>query len=347
MMNFKPLNNNSGMTLPTTLIVMLILFILGVAILSVSVAESLLTTKQHDRTQAYFSAKSGIEIAIKNISTLVATGNYDEVSSLYTAVNVPFTGSINASEDQFSVSFVDGGLVQQDKIKILSQGTKANSSDSVALTLHFSTPSNLPLDWLNPGQIMRKGFFERTTNPVVVKTAKLLGHAPKKSTTAPTTWRAPSIHFIDNDGGFSFEVTAKSVEFQTNLLSFKKKIFTKNNDDSFVIKAFNPNGFRHDNGSRMKLNDNAPEELIPDGWGVVVLKEDLVIGNNKNNYSTAFASGYYAFAPGVQFSNSVQRDDLNYVKPITSSTTIAFIDEVIRRETSLGFNILDAIWSKN
>lgn len=343
-MNTNLLRNKKGMTLPTTLIVMLILFILGIAILSVSLAETVLTTRQFDRTQAYFSAKSGIEIAIKNISTLVSTGNYDEVSDLYAAANTPFTGSINASEDQFSVSFVDGGLVQQDRIKILSQGSKANSSESVALTIHFSTPNNLPLDWLNPGQIMRKGFFERTTDPVVVKTAKLLGHAPKKSATALTTWRAPSIHFVDDDGGFSFEVSAKSIEFQTNLLSFKKKIFTTDNDDSFILKTFNPNGFLDDDGNVLSLDD---VDDIPSGWGVVVLREDLVIGNNKNHYSTAFASGYYAYAPGVEFSNSVQREDLNLVKPITSSTTIAYINEVIRRETSLGFNLLDAIWSKN
>lgn len=50
-MNLKALRNCKGMTLPVTLIIMLILFILGVSILSMSLAETFGAWHQREVTE--------------------------------------------------------------------------------------------------------------------------------------------------------------------------------------------------------------------------------------------------------------------------------------------------------
>ncbi len=346
---YRKFKNQKGGALVLVVMVMAVLMILGVSLITVSLAETNFSTRQLNRSQAYFSARSGAEIGLETIKTALATGNYQDVVTLYNDINTPISGAVNSGEDTFNVSFVDGGLVAQDRIKIYSQGTAYNVPNTTALTIHFTTPSQIPLDWLNPGQIIRSGFWERTTDPVIVNTAKLLGHSPKKSSTSLTTWRAPSIHFIDDDGGFSLEVTHKSLVLETNLVSFKRKILTKDDNDCLRLETFDTDGFLHDDGTRLKYNNNLgtdPNDLIPEGWGVVVVKDGLVRGN-KNSYTIVWAAGYYAFAPGTEISSEAHRIDTNKIKHIINPTTIAFIDEVIRRETMLGFNPNHMTWSQD
>ena len=342
-----PKNNKKGFAFALTIVLVMVLFILGIAIVDMGTNESKITAVQYNRTQSYYSARSGVEVALMKLQQEIDTGLYDEVNDLYAAVNVAFSGSITPGKDTFNVTFVDGGLTAQDKFKILAQSTNSGAIASTALTIHFLTPDYLPLDWLNPGQIMRKGFFERSYGPVVVKTAKLLGHAPKKSATATTIWKAPEIHFIDDDGGFSFEVTAKSIEFQTNLLSFKKKIYTSSkSEDSFMLSTFDSAGFVDEDGDALLLDFNG--NYIPDHWGVLALKEDMVYGTNKNSLLyEALDAGYYAYAPGLVLSDETQRVDENLIKEIIYTDTIEYIDEIIRKSTSLELNPTEMQWSKN
>ncbi len=345
----RSLKSHKGGSLVLVVMIMAVLMILGISLITISLAETNISVHQLNRSQAYFSARSGAEIALERIKTALASGNYQDVNTLFNDVKTPINGSVDSGEDTFIVNFIDGGLVAQDRIKIFSEGMSHNVPNTTALTIHFTTPSQIPLEWLNPGQIIRSGFWERTTDPVIVNTAKLLGHSPKKSSNSLTTWKAPSIHFIDDDEGFSLEVSHKQLVLQTNLLSFKKKILTKDDNECLKIETFNTQGFLHDNGTRLKYNNNIgtdPNDLIPEGWGVVVVKEGLVRGN-KNSYSTIWAAGYYAFAPGTEISKEAHRIDSNKVKLIINPSTIAFIEEVIIRETMLGFNPKHMSWSKD
>lgn len=343
---FRFLKNRKGGTLALVLMVMSVLMILGLSLINLSLAEANQSTRQLNRSQAYFSARSGVEVGIERIKTEIASGNYQDVATLYDAVKTPISGSVNPGKDTFNVSFIDGGAVLQDKIKIYAVGMAHDVPNTTAITIHFTTPNHIPLDWLNPGQIIRSGFWEKTTDPLIVNTAKLLGHSPKKSSTSLTTWRAPSIHFIDDDGGFSLEVTHKQLVLQTNIVTFKKKILTKENNDCLKLETFNLLGFVDDSKNKLAYNNDVTNNLIPDGWGVVVVKEGLVIGS-KNSNTLKWSAGYYAFAPGTEISNDSHINDPTKVLKIINQSTIDFIDEVISRETRLNFNPTHIKWSKD
>jgi hypothetical protein len=340
----KRLKSKKGASLVLILMVASIIFILGVTILGIGVAEARFSTRQVDKTQAYLSAKSGVEIGLDKIKNALASGNYEDVNTLYDDINVPFSGSVNTGEDTYSVTFVDDGLVTQNRIKILGESIVNNVKGTTALTIQFTSPGRIPLDWLNNGNIINKGYHERTTGPVVVDLVKLLGHSPKKSSVAVTTWFAPSIHFVDDEEGFALEVTAKQLILKSNLISFRNKIYTKEDNDCLVLSTFNAQGFRDAAGNRL-LYDNS--HYIPEGWGVVVLYKDMVRGMNKNSSYTVFSPGYYAFAPGMALSSSADRNNASKMIEITNQSTKDYIDAVIKSETTLGFEPTQIRWSNN
>lgn len=334
-----------GGTLALTLIVMLVLSILGFSLLSISVAEAKFAANQLNNTQAYFVARSGAEVGLKTIMNTLTSGNHQTLTSLYAALTSPVTGSVNAGEDSFSVTFIDGGLVAQDQIKILSTGTANSGTVTTALTVRFSVPFPVPLDWLNPGGVIKAGTYERTTSPVIVNTVKQLGHGTKKSTALDTIWKAPSIHFVDDDNDISLEISGKTFEIQSNLVSFFNRIYMKKNEvDSLVYQTFNAAGFKDANGNSLPYNSSGT--LIPNGWGVVKLNKMMFEGN-PNSPTQVWAPGYYAVSPGTDLSNPADRTNIAKVIQITNTTTQNYIDSVINDETGLSFDPQSKKWSKN
>lgn len=347
----KRLKSKKGASLVIVLMIASVLFILGMVILDIGIAEARFSTRQLNKTQAYLSAKSGVEIALDKIKDELAAGNYDNVKTLYDKINVPFSGSVNTGEDMFNVVFLDDDddvddddLVSQNRIKILGEATVNNVKGTTALTIQFTSPNRISLDWLNNGNIIEKGYHERTTGPVIVDLVKIVGHSPKKSSQMTTTWHAPSIHFVDDEGGFALEITAKELILESNLVSFRNKVYTKDDNDCLVLKTFNSEGFKDSTGNRLLLDDI---NYIPDGWGVVVLYKEMVRGNNKNSCYSVFSSGYYAFAPGTALSSSTDRSNSSKIKAITNDSTIEYIETVIKNETSLGFEPTQVRWSSN
>ena len=334
-----------GGTLALTLIVMLVLSILGFSLLSISVAEAKFAANQLNNTQAYFVARSGAEVGLKTIMNTLTSGNHQTLTSLYAALTSPVTGSVNAGEDSFSVTFIDGGLVAQDQIKILSTGTANSGTVTTALTVRFSVPFPVPLDWLNPGGIIKAGTYERTTSPVIVNTVKQTGHGTKKSTELDTVWKAPSIHFVDDDNNISLEISGKTFEVQANLVSFFNRIYMKKNEvNSLVFNTFNAAGFKGVGGVSLPYDNLGT--LIPNGWGVVKLNE-MMFDGNLNSPNEVWTTGYYAVAPGTDLSSSSDRTNVAKVIQITNTTTQSYIDSVINTETGLSFDPQSKKWTKN
>ena len=356
-MQNKKLKNNNGYTLIWVLMVMIVLFILGAAIINMSNAETTFSARQYNRSQAYYTARSGAEIALKKLNDEVMNTGYNDVADIYDVFDsTVYEGSVTDGNDNFSTSFIGDGYVEYDRIKILSNGTHNGVNATTALTIQFRNPNSIPFDWLNPGQIMRQGTFEMNEDvPVVVNIYKLLGHAPKKEAAPQTTWIAKSIHFVDDENGFSLELAAKNVTFKTNLLSFKKKLLVSNQvastENSFLIDVYTPGvGFRKLDGSRLLL-DNTPLNYIPDGWGVVSLKEDMVVGSSKSNYDGAnplLQAGCYTFAPGTDFSHPDEMMALAEPKliKITNASSISYIDFMIRKETNIDVSFSSYTWSR-
>ena len=272
-------NNKKGYALAVTLVIMVALFILGIAVMAMSSTEAVHTALQYNNTQAYYSARSGIEVGLVKLQDSLEAGMFDTVDALYASVSAggALTGALTAGRDTYTVQFLDGGLVNQDQMKIYSVGTQADMQATTALTLFFNSPNYMPLNWLNPGNIIKKGYWEMTTDALVVRTVKTTGHSVKKSTNVDTTWNARAIHFVDNDTatGFCLQVTAKAIEFQTNLLSFKYPVFYNKNLPIDTI-TFNPRkdkdtgiyeGFKNPDGTQPLLDATTP---IPVGWSVLV-----------------------------------------------------------------------------
>lgn len=354
------IRSKQGFAFATTLVIMVAVFILGIAILAMTNTEAVHTAVQYNRTQAYYAARSGVEVAIRKLQATIAAGEYDTVESLYNVMSTAgvVSGSVVPGRDTYSAQFMDDGLLAEDRMKIYSVGTQEDMSATTALTLYFDTPNYMPLDWLNPGQIIKAGFWERSTGAVVVRTAKILGHSPKKSTVADTTWRAPAIHFVDDDNGFCLEVTAKALKLQTNLLSFKHMVFfDKNNtNDTLTVETRDPTGFTRADGQPMYLDVGGTVPL-PAGWGVLVLKKDIVSGNNKNSYITIHGNAnptldptlftLYAFKSGTQLTNPAHWTDTTQMQLIKHPGTITYILDTINKDTTLQFDADSAIWSEN
>ena len=200
-MSKKFKNNKKGFSFVLALFVFVTLFVLGVAILGMVSNEAKLTGRQYSRTQAYYSARSGVEIGLAKMITTMSTGaGYTDVTDLYNAMGGSFSGSINEGKDSFVVSFVDDGLVSQDKIKIFAQATQNNVQATTAITLSIQSPFFDLSGWIHPtSAIIYKGERTRVEGPVVVKLDKSVGHAPNKPSNGDdTTWIAPAIHFIQD-----------------------------------------------------------------------------------------------------------------------------------------------------
>lgn len=341
----KNLYRQNGSILIITIMIMMVLIILGISILTISLAEAKQSIHQQDRVKAYFIARSGIEVALDKVQSIV--GDYENVNTLFKALSVytvynPIKGSVDAGVDTYNVLFKDEGIVQNNYIKISAEGTVNGVQNTTALSLYFSSPYYMPSDWLNPGQIIRKGNFEMTTQAVVIKNVKNLGHAPKKESTAQTTWTAPSLHFIDEGDGFSLEITANQLNLNSKIISFKKSIYSKNDNNALKLLVY-PNGFLNESGEKLPYNIDGNLFMDVDS-GILVLKDGMYNSKDKSSVTKVFDSGYYFYKSGTELSSTAGR---NTLQKIENQDTINYIDEIIKAETALSFSSNNAIWSKN
>jgi len=100
------------------------------------------------------------------------------------------------------------------------------------------------------------------------------------------------------------------------------------------------------------LNPSTGREIEP-GWGVVVIKEVFVSGNNTNSYTPFFGSNveysFYAFngtGGGTQLTNPAHRSDEAYMIKITNELTKSEILKIINKDTLIQFDVDNAIWSE-
>ena len=333
---FRIFSSISGGTLAIVVIVMMVLSILGLSLLNVGSAETNFTMRQANRLQSQYSARSGVEEGLLRIKTYVATNNYQDIPSLFADAGTPIDdGAITPGEDSYDVIFSQDPAL--DQMKILSTAQYRGQQSTMALTIQFQSPFSIPSDWLNPGGIIKVGYREQTTTPVVINTVKLLGHAPKKSSNSEVAeWKAPSLHFIDSPD--SLQITAKKLVLNANLVSFRYRVVVdKNLEDCLVLQTFDTDGFTNIDP---KLSLDGMND-IPSERGVLVLAQGLYEKNNGSPLHT----GYYVFESGADMSKA--SDWGTKILQITNSDTISFIDERIRLETTLNFEPTQLRWSKD
>ena len=347
MKKIKMKGNKKGLALVTAVVVLAVMFVLGIAILGMSSNEAKLTGRQFNRTQAYYSARSGAEIALARMDEQLSTVPFYEVSELFAALS-DFSGSVVSGKDNYAVEFIDGGLVLEDKLKIFSTGTVNNVAVTTAVTMDFMAPNFDLTGWVNKGKIILGAVNERVEAPVVVKMIAKdadKGHAYKKEAgNIDTRWIAPAIHFIETQPVFSLEVTGKTLIFETTLLSFEKAVYIKAIDENgFGLDNFNGKGFLGPDNLPMKYD---ADNEIKSGWSVLYIKEGIREGNNTNNTTVVLNPGFYAYSPDTDLSNQTHRESPDHIQAITNLTTQAYILKVIRDNSSLHVNRNNMIWSE-
>lgn len=322
--------DKKGSSLAIVLMVLAIMMILVVSLGTLSISEVNFSSHQLNRTQAYYAARSGVQTGLKRLEKATTDTDYIDITTLYNDIKTNIDKTVGTgSSDTYNVQFLLNAANTQ--IKILGTGTSKGINDTTALTVEFTEPYGYPNNWVNPGGIISRGEKEQTSSPVVINTAKLLGHAPKKETNNDTTWKTPALHFID--GPYSLEITAKTLTIISNLVSFRNPVYIKGNsggslDDSLIFKTFDAAGF-------------VDPAVIP-GNGVIALQGGIY---SDDTHALIFPVGYYQFVTDMSLMDSGDRTLM--LTEITDTDAIERIKAIIRANTALTFTPTSMRWSEN
>lgn len=318
--SLRIVKKNNGFSLAVVIVTFLVLSIFGLAFLAVSSAEANFTSRQYNRTQAYYSAKSGAEVAYEHLEEVWMRGYINDgkndsdyiysVDDLFTkyANTASFTGSIcTDNSDSFVTNFQFDSSESEKQIKILSNSVQNDVPASTALKLELHFPSRLPLDWINSGGIVANGDKELpiSDGAAVLNPRKIFGHYVKKSSNPGVVWKATRIHFESKDPEHALDVNDGSLTIQTHMVSFDREVIIKDESVGLILEDYNGEGFKEDS----KVNGDPESNLenpdwdwdqIPDGWGVLFVAEGMTIGGA---YPYHLDSGYYAYKPGIKMND--------------------------------------------
>lgn len=119
------IKNRNGNILPILLIIMTVLGILGIAITNVSYSANREAIFSEDRAQAYYIAKSGADIVIKNIEEIKKEVEEEKNKT-----------------KEYTIVFDEGDTIinifkEDDKIKIVSKATVKKSTQTIKAELSF------------------------------------------------------------------------------------------------------------------------------------------------------------------------------------------------------------------
>lgn len=196
--------NEKGAALPTVIMVMLVLYLLGIALLSVSSADVNHATVQYNKSQAHYLARSGVYIGLEELANKLAGDIYQDLDLLVSELNsdmaalnpvsVPGRGTFSITYERYSGS----------EIKIRSIGTGTGSpasSDLVTLRVRMGTPAsihNFPDAWY-AGINLVKGIS--TANTYLGSGVMLEGNptsSPMGSGGNNSTYQASIFYFTEN-----------------------------------------------------------------------------------------------------------------------------------------------------
>lgn len=372
----KYLFKNNGAALSIVILVLLVLSVIGIAILNVSLSDTKQGIYQEEHTKAYHVAKSGIDVAVQRIENEITAhpAQYviiDDIAFMFQS----FSGTLNSTySGTYDISFIDNGLMLEEKIKILANSNVNNADETVALTVPVASPYLNPKGWINNGWIVNDGSFSSNT-PVIFRTLKNIQHVVMKtSNAAPTTFKAPSIYFLDTAKGSSLEVTKNSETFtlESNFVYLKNKMITENDDTAELYLKVLDNGqglleatlntpliATHE--PTFKDNDGAD---ILTGYGVIYLPGlatgsaqnpnmvDVITtedGDGSDPLALDSPSGYYFFK-GIGVDLNLDNPDhrIAYgLLPITDPDVVDYLDDLVKKETSLQILINEGVWSRN
>ncbi|MCD4712201.1 MAG: hypothetical protein K8R73_02875, partial [Clostridiales bacterium] len=246
------IKDSTGAALPLVIMVFMVMFILGFAIIQISMADATQSIWQNTRVQAHYVARSGVYHGLEMLDSKLSgpnlfTGTIDElITELQGGVASSYTLSDAGS---YNITFSRG--IYSGEIKITSVGTasgKFSSSKTVTYTRHLgmnSAFSNPAGEWMT-GINLDKGISPSNPNKSFLGHAVLLESKNKnpiqspKGSSNPSTFQA-SIIVLQEYEGTSLKQINNSIDlsFDGELIYFLGDIEFNSGTDSINLLSSN------------------------------------------------------------------------------------------------------------
>lgn len=270
------LRNNKGITMAIVIMVMLVLFLIGTAFISVSAYQNTQAANQDKGMHAHYIARAGAEAALEAWldapSSLKPSGTLDPV---YLSSANEFTNDNTGNKGYFEVS-ISQDASDPDKTLITSVGTVGTIQKRVTVTIN-TIQSVVPAP--DPAYVSGEGFYDYNSGQInAVKDADFKWPPPGHSTTGIVKNEAKNgkgLKIPSKNTGTATQVYEKmlfsstlqvlhnSVILKSNVIVFMDDIDFSNNKDSkgaLVLQVYSPSVA----GTGRTITDHEGN------WGVVI-----------------------------------------------------------------------------
>jgi len=237
-------SKSKGSALVITILVMAVLAILGVSLLSVSLADTKNSAWQDKKTQAQYIGRSGVYVGLDLLNKKLASKDYADLNTLVTDLNTAahsLSGSniLVSDKGSFSLSYE---RFNPDEIKINSTGVTAGAnilSQLVTLIVKVTPAMSMqqnPDVWIN-GINLTKG---------VTKSVNYLGkgvrleakpiQSPQGSATS-SYYQASLFYFADHSGLSLKQITNSiPITFDAEIIYFESGVELNKSLDPVILR---------------------------------------------------------------------------------------------------------------
>lgn len=306
------IKNNKGLALPTVIMIMVVLFLLGIALLNVSSADVTHAYVQHNNTQAHYLARSGAHVGLEMMENRLNAGNYQNLDDLVTDLNIEAATINPVAVPQFGNFNLNYERYSNREVKIFSTGIRTStpvSSDMVTLRVKVivpATPDNYPEGWYS-GINLKKGI---TTTSSFLGQGVLLEGNPTSSpmgSASSSIFQASIFYFTENikknspsDSYISLRQINNTIPitFDGEIIYFVGRITLNGGSDPIYLS----------------LSEAAAMDKLTNPSSILYVTDDSVrsilgtdgVGFENNVYYQYVRQGHpqdytYAFTPGTRY----------------------------------------------
>ncbi|MGM0395605.1 MAG: hypothetical protein ACQEP4_00950 [Bacillota bacterium] len=241
------IKNRKGSVLPLVLVVFMVLFILGMALLSLSLADAKQATWQNNRVQAHYLGRSGVHYGLELLDDELInpyTGDMLQLvqvleSKVSNPYEIPGVGT-------FTVDFEPG--LYTGELRIISEGTTYGQI-STSKTVTYSRELGNNYSYTNPAGEWLTGInLDKGINPLTLNKS-FLGHAvmiesknskstiqSPKGSSNPSTFQASVVVLRDYQGQSLRQITnSVDLTFDAELIFFNGYIELNTTNDDVIL----------------------------------------------------------------------------------------------------------------
>lgn len=335
----KVLYSQSGMALPTVLLVMVVLVILGVAILNTTLSEASFAVEQNQKTQAHYLGRSGVLLGYEKLKAMTqnpADYGYDgTIDQLLIDLNT--WASTNAgsmqldTKDQFNLTYT---LINNNELKIKSDGLVngvRTTSDTVSLRVQMlrSLLNGGRADaWYNGNGLT----LDHATDPAqpaetYIGKGVFLTGKDSQSTKFPSNagspvFRASIIQFLADNSNICLEYSGNTAEttFDAEIIIFSGNVVMNGNstkrDDMYLTLSNDPLALD-------KVNNSSSTLYVSDA----TVRTALAAGAGFENpiYHEYFSGEVYAGFAAYGMDITKRYGVVQFERPLKYGTTNAIL----------------------